>query len=239
MSHTRETFRVALLLACCAGFATAALAQGLPVRQNGDVNGDNDRNLADPVYTLTHLFLGGPAPVAAGCPPEVQCADDLLTTLRNGDVNGDEKLDVADAVYELVWLFLGGKEPEPLCRCLEPRRCPEGCDEPARCVPDGPDSFVCTSALSECDGVQAVYEFLTGDYGVLCDGELECQVVFGHCGVGLGGCFYALSSRVDPADLDALAERFTALGCTGPVCRCIRPPESAVCAGIGCQFAGE
>ncbi len=36
---------------------------------NGDVNGDGSINLADAVYLLTHVFEGGPAPVAIAQAP--------------------------------------------------------------------------------------------------------------------------------------------------------------------------
>ena len=36
---------------------------------NGDVNGDEKLDLSDAVYTLQHLFMGGPAPVPIECPP--------------------------------------------------------------------------------------------------------------------------------------------------------------------------
>ena len=55
-------------------------------------------NLTDAVFTLNHLFLGGPAP---------DCAD-----AADADDNGD--LEITDAVYTLNFLFLGGAEiPEP------------------------------------------------------------------------------------------------------------------------------
>ncbi|HUE96828.1 MAG TPA: hypothetical protein VMN39_09215 [Longimicrobiaceae bacterium] len=77
--------------------------------ENGDVNGDWDRDLADPVYLLSHLYLGGPAPV-----PLAFCADGG-TAVENGDGNGDRALDLSDAVYILNWLFAGGSAPEPVC----------------------------------------------------------------------------------------------------------------------------
>lgn len=40
-----------------------AWAGANPSCANGDVNGDQDLNLSDPVYVLQHLFLGGPAPL--------------------------------------------------------------------------------------------------------------------------------------------------------------------------------
>jgi hypothetical protein len=76
---------------------------------NGDVNGDWELDLSDPVYLLGHLFLGGPAPapaLAALCP---EGAPDLA----NGDVNGDGAIDVSDGIRILGWLFSGGPAPVP------------------------------------------------------------------------------------------------------------------------------
>jgi formylglycine-generating enzyme required for sulfatase activity len=54
---------------------------GVTVSGNGDVNGDNGLDLSDAIYLLTHLFQGGPAPLACpsgggDCP---QCEADLAT----------------------------------------------------------------------------------------------------------------------------------------------------------------
>lgn len=38
---------------------------GTPAMQNGDTNGDGDLDIADVVYSLLHLFKGGPAPALA------------------------------------------------------------------------------------------------------------------------------------------------------------------------------
>lgn len=44
----------------------------------GDVNGDKELNIADPVSLLNHLFLGGPAPVAfAACRQTQEECDEL------------------------------------------------------------------------------------------------------------------------------------------------------------------
>ena len=48
-------------------------------RDLGDVNGDSELNLSDPLYLLNYLFTGGPAPAQgtacvpiAGCPSACQ-----------------------------------------------------------------------------------------------------------------------------------------------------------------------
>lgn len=76
---------------------------------NGDVNGDLERDVSDAIYSLSHLFLGGPAPVplayCAGLPPAVE----------NGDTNGDGAFDLSDPIYLLGWLFCGGSAPQAAC----------------------------------------------------------------------------------------------------------------------------
>ncbi len=204
-----------------------------PIR-NGDVNADGAIDISDATFMLGWLFLGGPEPARAFC-DDILCAGDLIER-RNGDVNGDGSRDIADAVYVLNWLFTGGPEPAPLCECVgDP--CAD-CPPPHRCVPDGIDSLVCTSALETCEDVRAVYDLITRDLGRLCDGE-ECHVVLGDCGIGLGDCYYAVSTRIRQEDLAALARRFGELRCVGPVCFCAPPPDEAVCRGGGCEFVTE
>lgn len=64
--------------------------------RRGDANGSGVIDISDPVYILTHLFLG------TASPP--QCMDAL-------DANDDSGLDVSDAVFTLTWLFIGGEKP--------------------------------------------------------------------------------------------------------------------------------
>ena len=64
----------------------------------GDANGDGSVNIADVVYIITYLFLGGPPPYFGlpFCP---------------ADANGDGVVNVGDAVYIVAYLFLGGPPP--------------------------------------------------------------------------------------------------------------------------------
>lgn len=77
--------------------------------ENGDTNGDWERDLSDPIYLLSHLFLGSPAPV-----PLLLCGTDE-PFIRNGDSNGDGALDVSDPVHLLSWLYSAGAEPAAAC----------------------------------------------------------------------------------------------------------------------------
>lgn len=61
----------------------------------GDANGDGMINMADAVYLVNWLFIGGPAP----------------NPLWVGDANCSGGVDLADAVYIVNWLFIGGPPP--------------------------------------------------------------------------------------------------------------------------------
>ncbi len=61
----------------------------------GEVNGDGEIDLSDPVTIVRYLFNG----------------DATLDSMVAGDVNDDSRIDVADTVYLLAWLFRGGPEP--------------------------------------------------------------------------------------------------------------------------------
>jgi hypothetical protein len=63
--------------------------------QRGDANSDGSIDIADVVFLLDYLFLGGPPPVP----------------LIAGDANCDGVIDIADVVYLLNYLFLDGPEP--------------------------------------------------------------------------------------------------------------------------------
>jgi len=75
----------------------AVVTIGPPQREfiRGDADLEGGVELTDAVYTLNHLFLGGPA---------LPCAD-------AGDVDDDGVLNITDAVYTLSFLFLGGPPP--------------------------------------------------------------------------------------------------------------------------------
>jgi hypothetical protein len=209
-----------------------------PRLENGDTNGDGLRDLSDAVYLLTALFLGGPLPVPIDCQIPVPCAADDVVVLQNGDVNADRERDVSDAVSLLVWLFLGGDEPAPICFCRE-NTCALTCELPGTCIPIAMDDLVyaCTSELKSCEDVLAVYELVIAG-GRRCRAELGCHIVFGHCGIGLGGCYHAVNRTVRQEHLDALAQRFVELNgtidCVRPVCACAPPPRDAVCADQAC-----
>jgi hypothetical protein len=63
----------------------------------GDANGEGSIDIADPIFILTYLFVGGRAP---------DCLD-------AADVNDDGTADISDPVRLLGCLFLGAEEPPP------------------------------------------------------------------------------------------------------------------------------
>ena len=213
-----------------------------PAIENGDTNGDGRRDLSDGIYLLLHLFLGGAAPVSGSCPELPPCLVPQIVVVENGDTNGDSRRDVADAVTLLEWLFRAGRPPVPLCFCADSECDDEACPDAGACIPLPPalGGTICTRDLESCRDVERVYEALTGPAGSACRPEIGCHILFGHCGVGLGGCYYAVSRTVRQEHLDALSERYIELDglatCASGVCRCARPPERAVCIDGECQF---
>lgn len=78
-----------------------------------------------------------------------------------------------------------------------------------------------------CGDIEAEYESLVTM--TACQGDEQCKIIQGHCGVGLGGCDYAVNLGVSEAELDQLAQAYTNANCTNGVCDCAPPPMSAVC----------
>lgn len=61
----------------------------------GDVNGDRIVNIADGVYLINYLFIGGASP----------------ELLESGDVDGNGGINIGDVVCLINYLFLGGPPP--------------------------------------------------------------------------------------------------------------------------------
>jgi hypothetical protein len=88
-----------------------------------------------------------------------------------------------------------------------------------------------TSPLG-CNEIEAEYEALVTMTD--CDADDQCKIIQGHCGVGLGGCDYAVNVGVSETALDELADAYTDANCTNGVCDCAAPPASAVCMDGAC-----
>ena len=68
----------------------------------GDTNADTTLDIADVIYTLSHLFASGPASI---------CLD-------AADANDDGAIDIADGIAILSYLFAAsGPLPEPFGKC--------------------------------------------------------------------------------------------------------------------------
>jgi hypothetical protein len=61
----------------------------------GDANGDGVTDVADVMYLVNYLFIGG-------SPPD---------PMEAGDANCDGEVDVADVMYLINYLFIGGSPP--------------------------------------------------------------------------------------------------------------------------------
>jgi len=79
-------------------FVGVGAPQGGPRFVRGDANQSRTIDIGDAIFTLNHLFLGGPVP---------PCRD-------AADSNDDGRIDISDGSYTLAFLFLGGpRPPEP------------------------------------------------------------------------------------------------------------------------------
>ncbi len=63
----------------------------------GDANCDGKIDIADIIYLINYLFIGGPPPLL----------------LVQGDANADEIIDIGDVVYLINYLFIDGPPPPP------------------------------------------------------------------------------------------------------------------------------
>jgi hypothetical protein len=93
-----------------------------------------------------------------------------------------------------------------------------------------------TGGFGSCAEIEAAY---AGEVSLTqCSGDEDCKIVLGHCGVGLGGCDYAVNVEVSETLLDQLADAYVAANCTQGVCDCAPPPAMAVCVEGTCVGQG-
>lgn len=126
-----RTLRTALPLFVLSALLTApAAAQSDFIR--GDANGSGAVDIADAIYSLDHLFLGGPA----------LCRDAI-------DSNDDGLVNLADPIHSLAYQFSGGPAPgAPFPACGDdPTADPIECLGPVPACPTGtpPTAFRFTS----------------------------------------------------------------------------------------------
>lgn len=93
-----------------------------------------------------------------------------------------------------------------------------------------------TGGFGSCAEIEAAYESEVSL--AQCSVDEDCKIVLGHCGVGLGGCDYAVNVEVSETLLDQLADAYVAANCTQAVCDCAPPPAMAVCVEGTCMGQG-
>jgi hypothetical protein len=93
-----------------------------------------------------------------------------------------------------------------------------------------------SGGFGSCAEIEAAYESEVSL--AQCSVDEDCKIVLGHCGVGLGGCDYAVNVEVSETLLDQLADAYVAANCTQGVCDCAPPPAMAVCVEGTCMGQG-
>ncbi|MFV8751562.1 hypothetical protein ACNOYE_13545 [Nannocystaceae bacterium ST9] len=97
---------------------------------------------------------------------------------------------------------------------------------------DNPGESSTSDAPADCVEIELEYEAIVGM--TECVTDSDCKVIDGHCGVGLGGCYYTVNTNVDESVLDELAQLWSGGGCTEGVCDCGPSPDFAVCEAGTC-----
>lgn len=141
--------------------------------ENGDTNGDLDRDLSDGIYLFSNLFLDGPAPV-----PLALCGT-TAPAIQNGDSNGDGVIDISDPLHLLNWLFSDGPEPASACVLGDPR-----------VIPIVADAF----ETSYAELAAAWWEWT---WSVSSDRNPESDPTGEHCDVGQSGKVWFLTGTQD------------------------------------------
>ena len=106
-------------------------------------------------------------------------------------------------------------------------------------VPPDPVANPCDLAFQNCFGVQRSCDDIDAAYEEYasrnaCDSDADCSFVFGHCGVGIGGCFYGMNRSWPAAGLQTLANEWVRAGCDAPVCECPEVPANTTCVNGAC-----
>ena len=133
MKGTTMLFKKILAVAILALFTAGVFADDEPAQdeenrgarvvtgpENGDLDGDGNRNITDAVRMLNYLFSGGPPPVPAVCEVFESGSSDkdpvfsVPTEVQNGDVDGNGSMNITDVIRFMEWLFAAGDEPVSL-----------------------------------------------------------------------------------------------------------------------------
>lgn len=90
-----------------------------------------------------------------------------------------------------------------------------------------------TVVTDVCEVIEAEYAELVEPPS--CDEPTDCELLYGQCGVGLGGCYELGDGTTTQAELDALGQDYADAGCTGAVCDCPEAP-AVDCVDGTCAF---
>jgi hypothetical protein len=181
-----------------AGFLSfAASAEGAQFIR-GDANGDGMINIADPVRSLTFLFLD--AGVAPGC-------------LDASDFDDSGRIQIADAIASLQYIFLDGKPPAapfPFCGDDEPGD-DLGCDSFEACYASGGRLVSVSKCKSSGALADAALRQECVEYS-WADGILKVR----HVNAGFN-CCATITAEVQPGDYTIFLEESE----SGPPCDCL------------------
>lgn len=92
----------------------------------------------------------------------------------------------------------------------------------------------CADPDRSCNQIEVAYDDYVSHRA--CQDDSDCVMLFGHCAIGVGGCYHAVNRRWNDDGLQALGDAWTAAGCGGPVCACAEPPQAVVCDDGVCAF---
>ena len=103
-------------------------------------------------------------------------------------------------------------------------------------LPDAADVPSDPDVERTCVAIEAEYLGLIGSVA-RCNESGVCHLLRGHCGAGLGGCYYATSPELAQTTLDDLSLEWVGNGCSEgrPICRCAAPPPVG-CTGGLCEL---
>lgn len=95
----------------------------------------------------------------------------------------------------------------------------------------------CAEKARSCNDLTVTYyEYASRD---ACEDDADCQIVLGHCGVGIGGCYHLMNTQWPADGLATLADEYVAGGCTGAICDCAPTPTSVQCVDGRCVPGDE
>ncbi len=96
---------------------------------------------------------------------------------------------------------------------------------------------ICYDETYICEDIEYEYNQLHSNIYTECENDIECISVWGDCGVGLGGCHYAVNSELyQQESVSDLVDLWVEGDCMEWVCDCFDLPES-YCMDNKCQLA--